>query len=100
MRAPLEPFLVEEKDGEENVLRYRKAAASAERAPAAAMPKDTARREFPSWLREMAPVEAPRAAPLSPSSAFEEEIGADCPSGGVARPIAKRRLSAAGSCIG
>ena len=75
VRTPLEPFLIAEKDGEDNVLRYRKAAARPELAPAADAPKEPARREFPSWLREVAPMQAPRAAPLSPSSAFEEEIG-------------------------
>jgi ATP-dependent helicase/nuclease subunit A len=76
VRAPLAPFLVEEKDGEETVLRYRKAAATPEHASAAAgTPKDAGRRDFPAWLRETVPFEVPRAAPLSPSSAFEEEIG-------------------------
>jgi ATP-dependent helicase/nuclease subunit A len=75
VRVPLQPFLVEEKDGEENVLRYRTTAASPEPAPAAKAPEDAARREFPSWLREKAPAVAPRTVPLSPSAAFDEEIG-------------------------
>ena len=75
VRTPLEPFLVEEKDGEDKVLRYRKAAAPPEPVPAADAPEEAASREFPSWLREFAPAQAPRAAPLSPSSAFEDEIG-------------------------
>src|SRR4029079_18685839 len=31
--------------------------------------------EIPSWLRQPAPPHAPRLQPLSPSTAFEEEIG-------------------------
>jgi ATP-dependent helicase/nuclease subunit A len=74
IRGPLEPFLVEENDGTETVLRYRKpGVASALTAPEAAPPKLQAR-DFPPWLRESAPVERPRAAPLAPSSAFAEDI--------------------------
>ena len=78
VREPLKPFLVEEEENGEMVLRYRKpgVAAAAERAIAttvAASPRP--RPELPPWLREPAPAQAPQLAPLSPSSAFEEQIG-------------------------
>ena len=38
-------------------------------------PPKPKRDEFPSWLRQPVAGEAPRAGPLSPSSAFDEEIG-------------------------
>ena len=78
VRGPLETLLVTEDDNGEKVLRYRKTASgpAAERAPPAADDsKKSERHELPSWLREPAPVEAPRPVPFSPSSAFDEEIG-------------------------
>jgi ATP-dependent helicase/nuclease subunit A len=72
---PLQPLLIEEDDNGEKVLRYRKPAASPERGAAADASKTIARREFPSWLRELAPPQTSRPAPLSPSAAFEDEIG-------------------------
>ena len=78
VRGPLDSFLVEEEDNGEKVLRYRKtlSGAAAERAaPAAGHDKSAARRALPLWLRQPAPAEAPRPVPLSPSSAFDEEIG-------------------------
>ena len=57
-------------------LRYRKTPASAvardrsRRGPGA----KRRRREFPAWLRQPAPTEAPLPVPLSPSSAFDEDI--------------------------
>jgi ATP-dependent helicase/nuclease subunit A len=91
VRGPLEPFLMEEMDGEEKVLRYRKTATApvAERAPATAAPEKSEHQEFPSWLREQAPAQAPRAAPLSPSSAFDEDIGHMAPAG--ASPADRQR---------
>ena len=81
---PLRPFLVEEGEGAEKVLRYRKPAEIIERrSPAADLPK-AARRELPSWLRQPAPVEAPAPTPLSPSSAFADDIGDSAPAGGSA----------------
>jgi ATP-dependent helicase/nuclease subunit A len=75
---PLEPFLVVEGEGEDKVLRYRKTpqtTADGEASPSSprAQPVPDG---LPSWLREPAPPAAPRVAPLSPSSAFDEEIGA------------------------
>jgi ATP-dependent helicase/nuclease subunit A len=79
VRAALDPHLVEETDDGEKVLRFRPTAAeSAEVAPAAA-PVRTAEPELPSWLRQAAPVQALRPAPLAPSSAFDEEIARTVP---------------------
>src|SRR4029077_3253195 len=50
----------------------------------AAVPEKIARPKFPVWLRQPAPAEAPLAAPLSPSSAFDEEIFLISPSAGSA----------------
>jgi ATP-dependent helicase/nuclease subunit A len=74
--GPLQPFLVAEGEGEDRVLRYRKPGAAIEiRAPAAPGVPKAVRIEIPSWLRQPAPPQAPRLQPLSPSAAFEEEIG-------------------------
>ena len=78
VRNKLDPFLVEEEEDGEKVFRYRKpgAEAAVERAGApAAVVETPPRRALPSWLRDPVPAQAPRLAPLSPSSAFEEEIG-------------------------
>lgn len=81
IRRALDPHLVEEEDNGEKVLRYRKSAAlapepSAQGAPAGAIAeKPASRRAFPLWLRQPAAVQAPRPAPLSPSSAFDDEMG-------------------------
>ena len=78
VHEPLSPFLMEEEENGEKVLRYRKpgTAAAVERAAAPAVAENTEPRlALPSWLREPVPVEAPRTAALSPSTAFEEEIG-------------------------
>ena len=81
---PLRPFLVEEGDGAEKVLRYRQPAEIIERrSPAADLPK-AARGELPSWLRRPAPVEVAASLPLSPSSAFADDIGDAAPAGGSA----------------
>jgi len=85
VRGPLQEFLVEEDDCGEKVLRFCKTptGAVAVTAPAAALEK-SARHEFPAWLRQQAPTETPRSAPLSPSSAFDEEILQIAPSAGSA----------------
>jgi ATP-dependent helicase/nuclease subunit A len=72
---PLRPFLVEEADDAEKVLRYRKPVEIVERRPGAAEEPKAARGSLPSWLRRPAPPEPPRLLPLSPSSAFEEDGG-------------------------
>jgi ATP-dependent helicase/nuclease subunit A len=79
IRQALDCDLVEETDGEEKVLRYRKAAVPT--APGAA-DDDKAkpgRTEFPVWLRQPAPPYPLPAPPLSPSTAFEDEIGPTAP---------------------
>jgi ATP-dependent helicase/nuclease subunit A len=78
VRNTLDPYLIEEEENGEKVWRYRKpgAAAAATRAAATAVvERPKLRLELPSWLREPAPARAPLPAPLSPSTAFEEEIG-------------------------
>ncbi len=85
VRGPLESFLVEEDDGGEKVFRFRRTPAGAVAATIpAAVPEKIAQREFPAWLRQPAPTEAPRSAPLSPSSAFDEDIVLIAPSAGPA----------------
>ena len=79
IRRALDSDLVEETDGEEKVLRYRKTAALAALAPMGEEQARPERPEFPSWLRRPAPPYAPPAAPLSPSAAFENEIGRAAP---------------------
>jgi ATP-dependent helicase/nuclease subunit A len=82
VRGALQPHLVEEDDGEGEVLRYRKEPAvpvTPRAAPAADEEKISKPRALPSWLRDPAPAEAPRAPPLSPSSAFDEEISRAAP---------------------
>src|SRR5262249_62402164 len=66
VRATLAPQLVEETDGGEKVLRFRQAAAEPAAVAPAGVPAKTAEPELPSWLRQAAPVQAPRAAPLAP----------------------------------
>jgi len=74
IRTPLEPFLVEETDGAEKVLRYRKTEVILTPAAPNFGVQETQHRALPSWLRELVPPEVPRARALSPSSAFDEEI--------------------------
>ncbi|HUI15686.1 MAG TPA: 3'-5' exonuclease, partial [Xanthobacteraceae bacterium] len=74
VREPLAPELVEEQDGGETVFRYRKTGAvPAQTAPESA-PQKPEPHDLPSWLLERAAPETPRAPPLAPSSAFDEEI--------------------------
>jgi ATP-dependent helicase/nuclease subunit A len=77
VRNALDPYLIEEEENGEKILRYRKpGTAVAERAAATAVVENPRPRpELPSWLHELAPAQAPRQALLSPSTAFEEEIG-------------------------
>ena len=76
---PLKPLLVEEEDGGEKVWRYRKpASAEAAAAAPAPLPAEAAnveRRDPPRWLHEPAPPETPRFVLISPSTAFDDEIG-------------------------
>ncbi len=78
IRGALDPFLIEEQDNGDKVLRYRKAQAEPLlplRMSAAAAADTTLLHALPNWLREPAPAQAPRPAPLSPSAAFDEAIG-------------------------
>ena len=84
VRGPLEAFLVEEDDGGEKVLRFSKAAPDAVATSSGTTSEKIARREIPAWLRQPAPAEAPRLVPLSPSSAFDEDISLIAPSAGSA----------------
>src|ERR1700720_2369274 len=79
VRAALDPQLVEETDGGEKVLRFGRPAAGSAPAGAPGAPAKTAEPELPSWLRQVAPVRPPRATPLAPPSAFDEEIGRALP---------------------
>jgi ATP-dependent helicase/nuclease subunit A len=79
VHAALDPQLLEEADGGEKVLRFRQTAAEPATVAPAGVPARTAEPELPSWLRQAALVQAPRPAPLTPSSAFDEEIGRTVP---------------------
>ncbi len=76
VRGALESMLVTEWENEEKVLRYRECASGTggERKQEAAKVK-VEPPEVPQWLRQSAPARSLRRAPLSPSSAFDEEIG-------------------------
>jgi ATP-dependent helicase/nuclease subunit A len=85
IRDALEPFLVADGEGDEKVLRYRKPADGDGAPPRAASEADAAKtekRELPPWLRQPATAEARRLAPLSPSTAFDDDIGRMAPNGG------------------
>jgi ATP-dependent helicase/nuclease subunit A len=76
VRDALESMLVEEEENQEKVFRYRKdsSVVTAERQQEVTSGK-IEQPEAPLWLRQAAPRRLLRRAPLSPSSAFEEEIG-------------------------
>jgi len=84
IREALGPSLVAEGDGDDKVLLYRKTTAEA---PAPRNLEEEAKKKEqhapPAWLRQPAPTEAPRRAPIAPSSAFDEEIGHTIPAGGT-----------------
>jgi len=78
IRGALDRFLIEEQDNGDKVLRYRKAQAEPLlplRASVAPVIEAARAHAMPSWLRQPAPAQAPRPAPLSPSAAFDEAIG-------------------------
>ncbi len=77
IREALQPALVEAQDGDEKIWRYRKPAddvSNDNTPPATAAP--AVRGKIPAWLRSNAPVEIPRATPLSPSAAYDEAVAA------------------------
>jgi len=87
VRTALDPLLVAQGEGEDKVLLYRRAdaATATPRTQSASAAAKAERRDLPQWLRERAPPEAPRPSPISPSSAFEEDIGhATCVAGSAA----------------
>jgi ATP-dependent helicase/nuclease subunit A len=77
VRDALDPLLVAEGENEEKVLIYRKQQADSDKEHAASVVAlgKTERREIPLWLRQPAPLETPPPTLISPSSAFDEEIG-------------------------
>ncbi|MFY9839294.1 MAG: double-strand break repair helicase AddA [Xanthobacteraceae bacterium] len=79
IRQALGGDLVEETDGEEKVLRYRKTAAPAVPGPLDEDKDKPERSEFPAWLRQPAPSYVSPPTLLSPSSAFDDEIGETAP---------------------
>jgi ATP-dependent helicase/nuclease subunit A len=86
IRDALEPFLVADGEGDDKVLRYRKPATddlSPPRPSPAAEAAKTEKHELPPWLRQPATIiEARRRRSLSPSSAFDDDIGRMAPTGG------------------
>jgi ATP-dependent helicase/nuclease subunit A len=86
-----EPHLVEEADGEQKVWRFRKTPAIAARTAATEVARSAAAPEFPAWLRQKAPLRAPRSMPLSPSAAFAEDIGRAIPAAAHDRQKALQR---------
>jgi ATP-dependent helicase/nuclease subunit A len=75
MAGALKPIMVEEQDSEGTVLRYRKAGMVTSRAEPVSEEKTIKPAALPPWLLQPAAAEIPHAAPLSPSAAFDEEIG-------------------------
>ena len=74
VRNPLAEMLVEERDDGETVWRYRKPESKEAASPSPVGPEVKSERPaLPRWLRELAPLEPPRAVVLSPSSAFDDD---------------------------
>jgi ATP-dependent helicase/nuclease subunit A len=96
VRDALGSSLVAEGENDEKVLLYRTQTADGvkARAASAAAAGKADRREIPQWLRQPAPPEPPRPAPISPSSAFDEEIGRVTPTAGSAADRQKALLRA------
>ena len=91
VRTALDPQLVEETDDGEKVLRFRQTAAESAPVKPPAAPAKTVEPQLPSWLRQAAPVQAPRPAPLAPSAAFDEEIERTVPGAAGDRQKALQR---------
>ena len=93
IRRALDPYLIEETNGDEKVRRFRKTAVTAIAAPAALTktPTKLERPEFPLWLRQTAPIQSSRPAPLSPSSAFAQDISRAAPEAARDRQKALQR---------
>ena len=85
VRGPLAELLVEEQDDGETVWRFRKSAGGEATPASSEKPGSKPERPvLPHWLRELAPAQPPLPVPLSPSSAFDEEIARSAPAGGSA----------------
>jgi ATP-dependent helicase/nuclease subunit A len=85
VRKPLDALLIEQTSGGDTVWGYRKTSGTHSAPPAAPTAEAKSERPAPpQWLREFAPMQAPLAVPLSPSSAFDEEIRRTAPSGAAA----------------
>ncbi len=91
IRAALDPHLVEETDGGETVLRFRRTPALPAMPAPQRAPAERKEPELPSWLRQSVPLRASRPAPLAPSAAFAEEIERRMPSAARDRQKALRR---------
>jgi ATP-dependent helicase/nuclease subunit A len=93
IRRALDSYLIEETDGDEKVRRFRKTAVTAITAPAALTktPTKLERPEFPLWLRQTAPIQSSPPAPLSPSSAFAQDISRAAPEAARDRQKALQR---------
>jgi ATP-dependent helicase/nuclease subunit A len=100
---PLKPFLVEEtdggeEDGSEKALRYRTATspAAAPSPPIVAMPEPD-RAELPGWLRQRVAHDTRCGGPISPSSAFDEDVARPTQPG--ASPAARRKALERGRIV-
>ena len=91
IRAALDHHLVEETDGDETVLRFRRTAVIPATTTPRRTPAEREEPELPSWLRQNAQVQTPRPAPLAPSAAFAEEIARRTPSAALDRQKALQR---------
>jgi len=91
LRTALDAHLVEETDGGEPVLRFRRTAALSAAAAPHSEPAASREPELPSWLRQNAPIRSSRPAPLAPSAAFAEEIARAVPGAARDRQKAMRR---------
>jgi ATP-dependent helicase/nuclease subunit A len=97
IRRGLDPFLSAEKDGDDTVLRFRKTPPTlgSSRASATGV-QDAPMTALPAWLRETAPSQTPRTAPLSPSAASEEGIARPYPAASAAdrqKALARGRIA-------
>jgi ATP-dependent helicase/nuclease subunit A len=94
VQKELAPDLVAEDENGEKIWRFRKRTSGLTAGLGDTQsPATLRRRELPSWARESAPPEKSRPPALSPSSAFEEEIGAGFARTGAA--VAERRKALA-----
>jgi ATP-dependent helicase/nuclease subunit A len=91
IRRALDPYLVEETDGDEKVLLFRKVAPVAAPTPPRTAIEAPEPAQFPTWLREPAALQSPQPSPLSPSHAYAEHEGRTAPGAPRDRRSALRR---------